>query len=184
MLCHWDWSTDSQCSSVSTVIVSGWTTEVRFPAGQDSSVCHSVQTSSGTQPASYRVRSEVLSSGVEPWGHEPTTHLHLVPEVNNAWRCASTPPYICMGWCLVKHQTALPFASAALPIMHSWHVPRVPRPQGVPRPPHQINKQEKCKISFDIWCNWCSLFGPYDICLLHLHLRVWFSASKVRKVNL
>jgi hypothetical protein len=36
-----------------------------------------------------------------------------------------------------------------------------------PRAPHalpQQNKKVKCEISFDVSSNWCSLFGPYDIC--------------------
>jgi hypothetical protein len=27
-------------------------------------------------------------------------------------------------------------------------------------------------------------FGPYDICFWHLHLGIWFAASKVRKVDM
>jgi len=34
---------------------------------------------------------------------ELTIHLHPSVKVNNAWSCTSTPPYVFMGWYLVKH---------------------------------------------------------------------------------
>jgi hypothetical protein len=62
-------------------IATGWTTRVRFPALQDYSLLHVVQTGSGAHPASYPVGT---------WGFFPggksgkdvklTTHLHLLPK--------------------------------------------------------------------------------------------------------
>jgi hypothetical protein len=37
-----------------------------------------------------------------------TTHLHLVPRSKNAWSYTSTPPYIFMARCLVKHRDNFP----------------------------------------------------------------------------
>jgi hypothetical protein len=33
-----------------------------------------------------------------------TTHLHLVAISKNAWSYTSTPQYVFMAWCLVKHK--------------------------------------------------------------------------------
>jgi hypothetical protein len=38
-----------------------------------------------------------------------TTHLHLVPRSNNAWSYTSTPQYVFMVWCLVKHRDNFTF---------------------------------------------------------------------------
>jgi hypothetical protein len=38
-----------------------------------------------------------------------TTHLHLVPRWKNAWSYTSTPQYVFMAWCLVKHRDNFTF---------------------------------------------------------------------------
>jgi len=44
-----------------------------------------------------------------PQGMKLITLLHLVPRFKNAWSCASTPPYVVMALCLVKHRDDFTF---------------------------------------------------------------------------
>jgi hypothetical protein len=79
-------------------------TRVWFLAGQDFSVHHSIQTSSGAHPASYPVGTRVLSVGVQWPGYEANHSLPSSAEVKNAWSYISMPLYVCMVWYLVKQQ--------------------------------------------------------------------------------
>jgi len=38
-----------------------------------------------------------------------TTHFDLVPRSKNVWNNASTPQYVFMAWCLVKHRDNFTF---------------------------------------------------------------------------
>jgi hypothetical protein len=38
-----------------------------------------------------------------------TIHLHIVPRLKNAWSYTSTPQYVFMVWCLVKHRDNFTF---------------------------------------------------------------------------
>jgi hypothetical protein len=38
-----------------------------------------------------------------------TAHLLLVPRSKNAWSYTSTPPYVFMAWCFVKHRDNFTF---------------------------------------------------------------------------
>jgi hypothetical protein len=58
---------------------------------------HRVQTDSRAHAASYPMATRGR-------GVKLTTHLHLVPRSKNAWRYTSTPQYVFMAWCLVKHK--------------------------------------------------------------------------------
>jgi hypothetical protein len=51
-------------------IVTGWTACVRFPAGKNFFLLHSVQTGSGADPASYSIGTEALSPGIKWPGRE------------------------------------------------------------------------------------------------------------------
>jgi len=65
---------------------------------------HCSHTDSGTHPASYPTDTGDISPGAKRLGYEAD---HLTPysaEVNNAWTYISTPPYVFMGWCLVKYR--------------------------------------------------------------------------------
>jgi hypothetical protein len=45
-----------------------------------------------------------LSLGVKRLGHEADHSLPSSAEVKNARRYTSTPPYVFVAWCLVKHR--------------------------------------------------------------------------------
>jgi hypothetical protein len=70
-----------------------WTFRVRSLAWQDFSRVCSVQTDSGTQPASYQMRTGDNPRGYSGRGLKLTTHLHLVPrsrmvELMSSWHSA------------------------------------------------------------------------------------------------
>jgi hypothetical protein len=57
--------------------------------------------------------------GLIPWalcnrGVKMTIHLHLVPRSKNAWSYTSTPQYIFMTWCLVKHREFFTFTFTSI----------------------------------------------------------------------
>jgi hypothetical protein len=85
----------------------GCTTVVWFPVGQNCSVHHDVQTSSGAHPAPYTVGTRVLYFAVKRLWREADHSPPSCAEVMNTWRYISTLPYICIAWCLVKHQEFL-----------------------------------------------------------------------------
>jgi hypothetical protein len=51
----------------------------------------------------------VLSLGVKRPGREADHSPPSSAEVNKAWRYTSTPPYVFMAWCLVKHRNKFIF---------------------------------------------------------------------------
>jgi hypothetical protein len=80
----------------------GWTTGVRFPAEQDFSLRRNFQTGCGAHPV-----SDPMGTGVKRPGREPNHSPLSSAEGKNAWSYASTPPYVSVGPCLVKHQGQL-----------------------------------------------------------------------------
>jgi hypothetical protein len=64
----------------SVCIGTGWTTRVRFPAGQDLSLLHSVQAGSGAHPPSY---PGAISPGVKRPGRQAEYLLPSSAEVKN-----------------------------------------------------------------------------------------------------
>jgi hypothetical protein len=68
------------------------------------SLRHSVQTDSGTNPATYPVDTQGTFPGGEGKAVEDDHSSPTNPEVKNAWSYTSTPPYIFMAWSLVKHR--------------------------------------------------------------------------------
>jgi hypothetical protein len=62
--------------------------------------------------------------------------------------------------------------TVGLPISHGRHGLWVPELRAPFLRGKIKNKQVKSYICFDVCSDWCSLFAPYGICLLHLHLRV------------
>jgi len=51
----------------------------------------------------------VLSLGVKQPGHEADHSPPSSAEIKNAWSCTSTPPYIFMAQCLIKHKNNFTF---------------------------------------------------------------------------
>jgi hypothetical protein len=78
---------------------------VRFPAWAGNfPLRHHVQTGYGAQPASYPMGTGVSFSGVKRPGCEADHSPPSSAEVKNAWSYTSTPQYVFMEWCLVKHR--------------------------------------------------------------------------------
>jgi hypothetical protein len=67
------------------------------------SLHHHVQTGSGAHLASYPMSTRGSFPEGKGVRHEATTHLHLVPRSKNVWSYVSTPQYVFMVCCLVKH---------------------------------------------------------------------------------
>jgi len=74
--------------------------------------CHSVQTGSGARPTSYPMGSGSLTSGVKTPGnnHSPPSSI----EIKTAKSYASTPQYVFMAWCLVKHRKPRKYKNTVL----------------------------------------------------------------------
>jgi hypothetical protein len=69
---------------------------VRFPAVQDLSLLHVVQTGSGTHPASNPMGTGGSFPGVKRPGREVDHSPPSSAEVKNTWSYISTPPYVFM----------------------------------------------------------------------------------------
>jgi hypothetical protein len=88
----------------------GWTTGFPFPARAYflfSSLCHRVQTSSGVHTATIEWIRLVLSPRIKRSEREADHSLPSSAEVKNPCSCTSTPPYVDMPWCLIKHRIRL-----------------------------------------------------------------------------
>jgi hypothetical protein len=78
-------------------------TSVQFPAGSGIfSLHHHIQTGSGAHPDFIKRVLGVKHPGCEP-EHSPPSNA----KVKNVWSYTSTPSYIFMLWCLVKHRIYL-----------------------------------------------------------------------------
>jgi hypothetical protein len=79
--------------------------KVWFPAGAGNfSLHHRVQNGSGAHPGSYPMGTRGSfpggkAAGAWSWPLTPSS-----AEVKNAWSYTSTPQYVSMAWCLVKHR--------------------------------------------------------------------------------
>jgi hypothetical protein len=70
--------------------------------------CHRLKTGSGAHPASYPVSTgDTLKRPELEADHSPPSSA----EVKYALSYTSTPMYVFMAWCLVKHRKTLPFAA-------------------------------------------------------------------------
>jgi hypothetical protein len=86
--------------------------------GRDFTLCHHIQTSSGSLSVSYQMGTEGFLTR-DKADHSPPFSV----EVKNAWSYISTPPYVFMVWCLIKHQGQpyllhIELVSSLLPIKH------------------------------------------------------------------
>jgi len=83
----------------------GCTTGPRFPTGvANFSLRHRVQTVSGTHPTCYSMDTGGCLRGVKLSGREADNPPPASAEVKNAWSYISTPQYVLVPWCLVKHR--------------------------------------------------------------------------------
>jgi hypothetical protein len=83
---------------------------VRFPAGAGNfSLHHHVQNGSGTTQPPIQWVPGGLSLGVKRPGREAGHSPPSSAEVKNAWSYTSTPQYVFMAWCLVKHRDSFNF---------------------------------------------------------------------------
>jgi hypothetical protein len=73
------------------------------------SVCHHVQTGSGSNPASHPVGTGDLSLRVKRLGREADHSPSFSAEVKIVWSCTTAPYYIFMAWCLAKHRDNFTF---------------------------------------------------------------------------
>jgi hypothetical protein len=81
---------------------------VRLPAGAGNfSLHHRVQNGSGAHPAPWVPGA--LSLGVKRPGREADHSPPSSAKVKNTWSYTSTPQYVFMAWCLVKHRDNFTF---------------------------------------------------------------------------
>jgi hypothetical protein len=75
---------------------------VRCPEGAENfSLYHRVQWG---PPTSYPMGTGALSLGMKRPGREADDSPPSSAEIKNAWSYTSTPPYVFMAWCVVKHR--------------------------------------------------------------------------------
>jgi hypothetical protein len=90
---------------------------IRFPVGQATA---STQAVGPTEP-SIKWTGEWSGRGCQS-DHSPPSSV----EVNNAWSYTSTPPYVFMTWCLVKHKNNFMFHLYLCFIAHAFVTIRDP----------------------------------------------------------
>jgi hypothetical protein len=98
----------------------GWTAEVQFLARHDFSLHHNNQAVFFTHPASYPMVTGALFSGVKQLGCEANHSPPSSANVKNLWSYTSTPPYVCIEWCLGKHNRQLHLHPLTLPVKLSF----------------------------------------------------------------
>jgi hypothetical protein len=70
---------------------------------------HSVQTGSGAHSPSYLMGTRGSFVEIKRSGREADYSHPSSVEVKNAWSYTSTPQYVFMAWCLVKHRDNFTF---------------------------------------------------------------------------
>jgi hypothetical protein len=89
-----------------------WGSRVRFPEGAGNfSLHHCVHNDSGVHPASYPMGTTGSFPGGKAARHEADHSPPSSAKVKNAWSYTSTPQYVLMAWCLVKHRDNFTFTS-------------------------------------------------------------------------
>jgi hypothetical protein len=73
---------------------------------RDFSLRQRVQIGSGAHPVSCKMSTGkgAVSSEVKQPGREADHSPSFSAEVKNVWSYTSTPPYVSMAWCLLKHR--------------------------------------------------------------------------------
>jgi hypothetical protein len=82
---------------------------VRFPAGAENFSLRRVRNGSGAHPVSYPMCTRCFFPGVKRREREADHSPPSSNEVKNAWSHTSTPPYVFMAWCSVKHRDDFTF---------------------------------------------------------------------------
>jgi hypothetical protein len=72
--------------------------------GEDFSLAHKFQATSGAHTASYPLGIYVPSSGVKRTGREANHSPPSIAKVKNAWRYAATPPHVLMVRCTLDKE--------------------------------------------------------------------------------
>jgi hypothetical protein len=81
-----------------------WAVRVQFPAGAGIyPLRHRLCTPSGAHPVSYPMGTRIFSQEVKAAGRETDHSPPSSAEIKNAWSYTSTPPYVFIVWCLIKH---------------------------------------------------------------------------------
>jgi hypothetical protein len=73
------------------------------------SLRHRVQTGAGAHPVSSPVGIGDFFAWLKGRGRESGHSCSYIAEVKNALRYTSTPQYLFMAWCLVKHRNKFTF---------------------------------------------------------------------------
>jgi hypothetical protein len=72
--------------------------------GRNFSLRHRFQTCPSAHPASYPFSTRGSYPGGKEAGSESDHSTPPSAEDRNAWKYTSTPPYVFMAWCLIKHR--------------------------------------------------------------------------------
>jgi hypothetical protein len=104
-LCLQELSCKSVEYSVGIATDHGLKSWVQFLAeAKDCSVFHIVQTGPGAYAASYPISTRGQAAGSEADHSSPSS-----AGAKNIWSCTSTPPFVFMAWCLIKHTDKFAF---------------------------------------------------------------------------
>jgi hypothetical protein len=110
--CHLLYCIKYEYFMISWVVTAQWYSaglRAGWSAGDGNfSLHHRVQTGSGAHPASYSVPG-ALSLWVKWPGREVDHSPPSNAEVKKVWSYTSTPQYVFMAWCLVKHREDFTF---------------------------------------------------------------------------
>jgi len=89
---------------ISLSLLTRRTAVVQFSAGAAIffSLCNWVHTGYRTHPALSPVGARIFSPGVK-WSGHGANHSPPSNAETYTWRYTSTPPYVLMAWCLIKH---------------------------------------------------------------------------------
>jgi hypothetical protein len=126
---------------------------------------------SGAHPASYPMGTGVSFPGVKRPEHEANHSPTAGVEVKNAWSYTSTPQYVFMSWCLVKHRDNFTFT-----LPHILLLPTLPH--------HILAGRQRC-IWFPLFHNhWYKKQRTWELRLLLTPSPInWNSVNKMLRCS-